>query len=93
MTKKRILGCLRVPPVEYHCFRLLTNSVAQEPESSSLHSQQPATGHYPGPVESNPPPQPISLRCTKSHVNFPVLRLCQRIRPSPRLYVVFRNKH
>jgi hypothetical protein len=19
MTKKRILGCLRVPPVEYHC--------------------------------------------------------------------------
>jgi hypothetical protein len=21
MTKKRILGCLRVPPVEYHCFR------------------------------------------------------------------------
>jgi hypothetical protein len=21
MTKKRILGCLRVPPVEYHCSR------------------------------------------------------------------------
>jgi hypothetical protein len=23
MTKKRILGCLRVPPVEYHCSRAL----------------------------------------------------------------------
>jgi hypothetical protein len=23
MTKKRILGCLRVPPVEYHCYSSL----------------------------------------------------------------------
>jgi hypothetical protein len=35
----------------------LTNSVAQEPEGSSPHSQQPATGPYPEPVESNPHPQ------------------------------------
>jgi hypothetical protein len=41
----------------------LTNSVAQEPEGSSLHSQQPATGLCPEPVECNPhPPKPISLR-------------------------------
>jgi hypothetical protein len=32
----------------------LTNSMAQEPEGSSLHSQQPATGPCPEPVESNP---------------------------------------
>jgi hypothetical protein len=32
----------------------LTNSVAQEPEGSSPHSQQPATGPCPEPVESNP---------------------------------------
>jgi hypothetical protein len=23
MTKKRILGCIRVPPVEYHCSNVL----------------------------------------------------------------------
>jgi hypothetical protein len=41
----------------------LTNSVAQEPEGSSPHSQQPATGPCPETVESNPhPPKPISLR-------------------------------
>jgi hypothetical protein len=34
----------------------LTNSVAQEPEGSSPHSQQPATCPYPEPVESNPHP-------------------------------------
>jgi hypothetical protein len=34
-----------------------TNSVAQEPEGSSPHSQQPDTGPYPEPVESNPHPQ------------------------------------
>jgi hypothetical protein len=34
----------------------LTNSVAQEPEASSPHSQQPATGPCPEPVESNPHP-------------------------------------
>jgi hypothetical protein len=32
----------------------LTNSVAQEPEGSSPHSQQLATGPCPEPVESNP---------------------------------------
>jgi hypothetical protein len=38
----------------------ITNSVAQEPEGSSPHSQQPATGPCPEPVESNPhaPSQP-----------------------------------
>jgi hypothetical protein len=40
----------------------LTNSVAQEPEGSSSHSQKLATGPYPEPVKSSPdPPQPISL--------------------------------
>jgi hypothetical protein len=35
--------------------------MAQEPEGSSPHSQQPATGPCPEPVESNPhAPQPIS---------------------------------
>jgi hypothetical protein len=34
--------------------RNLTNSVAQEPEGSSPHSQQPATGLCPEPVEFNP---------------------------------------
>jgi hypothetical protein len=37
-------------------FSVLTNSVAPEPEGSSPHSQQPATG--PEPVESNPHPPP-----------------------------------
>jgi hypothetical protein len=32
----------------------LTNSVAQEPEGSSPHSQQSATGPCPETVESNP---------------------------------------
>jgi hypothetical protein len=37
--------------------------MAQEPEGSSLHTQQPATGPCPETVESNPhPPKPISLR-------------------------------
>jgi hypothetical protein len=37
-------------------FWIKTNSVVQEPEGSSPHSQQPATGPYPKPVESNPRP-------------------------------------
>jgi hypothetical protein len=37
-------------------FLVRTNSVAQEPEGSSPHSQQPTTGPYPEPVESNPQP-------------------------------------
>jgi hypothetical protein len=41
----------------------ITNSVVQETEGSSPHSQQLSTGPYPELVESNPPPpQPISLR-------------------------------
>jgi hypothetical protein len=37
--------------------------VAQEPEGSSPHSQQPATSSYPEPVKSNQhPPKSISLR-------------------------------
>jgi hypothetical protein len=34
----------------------ITNSVAPEPEGSSPHSQQPASGPYPEPGESTPPP-------------------------------------
>jgi hypothetical protein len=43
---------------------IVTNSVAPEPEGSSPHSQQPATGPYPEPDESTPPvsPKSISLR-------------------------------
>jgi hypothetical protein len=53
---------LQVEEESWGNIKLLTNSVAQEPESSSTHSQQLATGPYPEPVESNPHPQPISLR-------------------------------
>jgi hypothetical protein len=45
--------------------KMLTNTVEQEPEALSPHSQQPATGPCPEPVESNPlppPPKPVSLR-------------------------------
>jgi hypothetical protein len=38
------------------CLCWLTNSVAQEPEGSSPHSQQPATGPCSEPVESSPHP-------------------------------------
>jgi hypothetical protein len=48
----------------------LTNSVAQEPEGSSPHSQQPATGPCPEPVESNPHPQ-ANLPKIHSHPIFP----------------------
>jgi hypothetical protein len=37
-----------------HLFAQLTNSVAPEPEGLSPHSQQPATGPYPVPIESIP---------------------------------------
>jgi hypothetical protein len=38
-----------------------TNSMAQEPEGSSPHSEQLATGPYPEPAESNPHPHIQSL--------------------------------
>jgi hypothetical protein len=38
-------------------FYKLTNSVAQEPEGSSPHSQQPATGPCSEPVECNLQPR------------------------------------
>jgi hypothetical protein len=47
--------------------RRLTNSVAREPEGSSPNSQQLVTGPYPEPVESNPHPQPFSLRSILIH--------------------------
>jgi hypothetical protein len=40
----------------------LCNSDATEPEGSSSHSQQPATGPYPEPTLSTLHTQPISLR-------------------------------
>jgi hypothetical protein len=70
--------------------------MVQEPEGSSPHSQQLANGPYPEPLESNPHP-PANL--FKSHSGSilshlrPVLRLCQIIRPGPRLCVVFRNEY
>jgi hypothetical protein len=39
------------------------------------------------------PIQAPNIPCTKYHVHFPVLRLCQVIRPVPRLCVVIRNKY
>jgi hypothetical protein len=45
--------CIRI----YH----ITNSVAPEPEGSSPHSQQPATGPYPEPGESTSTPHPPIL--------------------------------
>jgi hypothetical protein len=42
--------------VQHHSQSPLTNSVAQEPEGSSPHSQQPATGPCRETVESNPHP-------------------------------------
>jgi hypothetical protein len=101
--------------------------VAPEPEGSSPHSQQPATGPYPEQTESTPHPNlpkihfdPIlpstprssewflshelshrcqrtcpadapNIPCTISHTHFQALRSCQRIRPGPRLRVMFRN--
>jgi hypothetical protein len=44
-----------LPPKDLF-FYYLTNFVAQEPEGSSPHSQQPATGPCPQTVESNPHP-------------------------------------
>jgi hypothetical protein len=58
------------PPINFPAYFVgptistyLTKYIAQEPESSSPHSQQPANGPYPEPGESttHPPPQPISL--------------------------------
>jgi hypothetical protein len=54
--------CFNLPfvyPSRYLCVCVcvcvcITNSVAQEPEGSSPHSQQPTTGPCPEPVESNP---------------------------------------
>jgi hypothetical protein len=43
--------------------------VAQEPEGSKRHSQQPTTDPYPEPVESNPPPtNQSSLGIPSSHL-------------------------
>jgi hypothetical protein len=42
--------------------RWLTNSVAPDPEGSSLHSQQPANGPYPEPGESTPHPPTNPVR-------------------------------
>jgi hypothetical protein len=50
--------------INYNKDIFLINSVAHEPEGSSPHSQQPATGLYLEPVESNLHPEPICLRCS-----------------------------
>jgi hypothetical protein len=46
----------------------VTNSVAQESEGSSPHSQQPATGPCPEPVESNPHHM-IIIKTVRKHVS------------------------
>jgi hypothetical protein len=50
----------------------LTNSVAPEPIGSSLHSPEPATGPYPEPGESAPPPPQACL--PKIHLLCPLLK-------------------
>jgi hypothetical protein len=45
----------------FHFMKLLTNSMAPEPEGSSPHSQQPASDPYPEPAESTPHPPPPNL--------------------------------
>jgi hypothetical protein len=57
-----------------------------EPEGSLPCLQESSTGPYPQPDQSNPS-HPISLRSSLSLRSF-----IQRIRPSPRLLVIFRNK-
>jgi hypothetical protein len=51
---------------------MTTISVAQELEGSSQHSQQLAIAPYSEPVESNPHPQPFSLRS----ILIPSFHLC-----------------
>jgi hypothetical protein len=50
--------------------KTVTNSEAQEPEGSTPHSQQPATGTCPEPVESNPH-LPANLSKIHSDPTFP----------------------
>jgi hypothetical protein len=45
--------------------------MAQEPEGSSPHSQQPATGPCHEPVESNPHPRQANLPKIHSDPTFP----------------------
>jgi hypothetical protein len=47
-------GCEALEKRHLNTYYLITNSVAQEHEGSSPHSQQPTTGPCPEPVESNP---------------------------------------
>jgi hypothetical protein len=56
--------------IQIHCCKAinLTNSVAQEPEGSSPHSQQPAIGPCPETVESNPHPSSQSILIQSSHL-------------------------
>jgi hypothetical protein len=49
--------------VTFHRGSIVIYHMGEEPEGSSPHSQQPATGPSTEPVESNPhPPNPVSLR-------------------------------
>jgi hypothetical protein len=61
----------------------ITNSVAQEREGSSPHSQQPATDSCSELVESNPHPQ----------ANLPKIQSDPIFPPTPWLCVVIRNKY
>jgi hypothetical protein len=62
---KRAVGHRRRPRCEFILYTLWKSSkqymeLAPEPEGLSPHSQQPATGTYPQPIESTPyPPPPI----------------------------------
>jgi hypothetical protein len=50
----KIKGWRQVSYESLDLYHALTNSVVLGPEGSSLHSQQPATGPYPEPIESTP---------------------------------------
>jgi hypothetical protein len=93
-SNQNLVGTYPPPPNAIYmslviCYDLISltisNSVEPEAERSSPHSQQPATGPYPKPIETtqNPSSQ------YPSYIHFSVLRSCQIIRPAPKLCLMF----
>jgi len=68
------------------CHDYLTNYMVPEPEGSSPHSQQPATGPYPAPVESTPEP-PANLKIHSDPIFPSMLRSSEWYLPSSCLFL------